>query len=346
MKFAASVFFAIAIWISPGLLSACSCVPLSSTCKFNTGSEAVFVGTVMSKESPGPRLRDGKLSFSSSVSVRFSVAESFRGVEGDEIEVSTAQYGPMCGYPFEIGQSYLVFAVQGQDGSLSTGRCSGTRPAIGAAALIEQLKAIKSGRSPANVFGLISRSSRDNSIPAPQNENVVAGATIKVSGKSGVVFSTQSRANGTYEFRDLPADEYQIQTALPHGLKIRDPLLPAKLLELTSSCERNILAVPEGAISGRVQTADGQPLQAFVMAAPSDPEERRNAFQKGGLVGFETGPDGVFSLSPIWPGRYRLRMSPKVDGRNWCYHPNLIDVAEAQHIEGLILTLCSTAKSK
>jgi hypothetical protein len=52
--------------------------------------------------------------------------------------------GEACGYPFQMGGAYLVYAAPGPAEDLQTGMCSGTRDLAGANAdvlLLDQLAA-------------------------------------------------------------------------------------------------------------------------------------------------------------------------------------------------------------
>lgn len=58
--------------------------------------------------------------------VTFAVARSYKGVQTKEVLVTTGISGGDCGFDFEIGKRYLVFASANPSGQLSTDICSGT----------------------------------------------------------------------------------------------------------------------------------------------------------------------------------------------------------------------------
>lgn len=62
------------------------------------------------------------------VLVTFRVSRVFKGELGEEVTVKTAGNSAACGYGFEEGASYVVYA-RAQDEGLSTGLCSGTKRA-------------------------------------------------------------------------------------------------------------------------------------------------------------------------------------------------------------------------
>lgn len=58
--------------------------------------------------------------------VSFDVSRSYRGAQRKDIQVRTGVGGGDCGFPFEVGEQYLVYAFADESGQLSTGICSGT----------------------------------------------------------------------------------------------------------------------------------------------------------------------------------------------------------------------------
>lgn len=58
--------------------------------------------------------------------VTFDVSRPYKGVERKDLVLTTGIGGGDCGYDFEIGVQYLVFAYRDDSGHLSTGICSGT----------------------------------------------------------------------------------------------------------------------------------------------------------------------------------------------------------------------------
>ncbi len=101
---------------------ACSCMvtpePLKKQIqKAFTGADAIFSGEVIEiKKSSADEYN---------VLVNFKVAKSWKGNVGKEVTINTAGDSAMCGYGFEVGEKYLVYA-NGLKDSLSTNICSRT----------------------------------------------------------------------------------------------------------------------------------------------------------------------------------------------------------------------------
>lgn len=98
-------------------------------------SKAVFSGTVVAiDKKPGDLY----------VAVRFKIEESWKGAPSKEATVFTGQGGGDCGYKFEVGQQYLVYAYRYNETDLGTNICQRTASLIQAA---EDLKVLGRGKS-------------------------------------------------------------------------------------------------------------------------------------------------------------------------------------------------------
>jgi hypothetical protein len=124
--------------LSPRAADACSCLNSGMACTAAWRADAVFVGHVVSIESSSP---GGRI-------VGLAVVEAFRGFQLSQVTLVTGYSGADCGYPFQMGESYLVYAHRSPTGELSTSICSRTRPAANASddlAYLRSLAAIKPG---------------------------------------------------------------------------------------------------------------------------------------------------------------------------------------------------------
>lgn len=84
--------------------------------KAYTGSVAVFSGKVVEIKPAGNEYE---------VVVKFAVIRRWKGKAAAEIIVRTAKDSAMCGYDFEVGREYLVYA-SGSRTDLSVSNCSRT----------------------------------------------------------------------------------------------------------------------------------------------------------------------------------------------------------------------------
>lgn len=126
--------------VRPGVTYACSCVVPDGPQALLERSAAVFSGEVVSiKEKQGVVTSTGD-----PVQVTFKVANRWKGVEGDEVTVTTAMSSASCGFEFTEGSSYLVYAG-GAEGKLQVSLCSRT---VKLASAGEDLEALGPGTSP------------------------------------------------------------------------------------------------------------------------------------------------------------------------------------------------------
>lgn len=141
----------------PDCASACSCAALPGTPqeragKALSGSTAVFSGEVVELEKPPPDTEMVEGTWltvmvmgggGEEATVTLRVSEVWKGPRRQTVTVSTeADSGMGCGYPFEKGREYLVYAT-GDDPSVNL--CSETKPLSEARA---DLEALGNGASP------------------------------------------------------------------------------------------------------------------------------------------------------------------------------------------------------
>lgn len=116
---------------------ACSCASAPVEKEFSW-SEAVFAGEAVSVEGEGVEDRE----------VTFRVAKVWKGPDRGTLEVRTAASEASCGYGFEEGEGYLVYAGDGLDVNL----CGATREAYSLAEA--DLRTLDVGQGPNAAEGL------------------------------------------------------------------------------------------------------------------------------------------------------------------------------------------------
>src|SRR5215216_1147937 len=186
------------VFCTPSLVSACSCSVGGGKCdrSWNYG-KVIFTGTVTRQLLP--------MDVFSRRVFQLSVSESFRGpaIVSQNITVYTGAGGGDCGYRFEIGASYLVYANLVGD-RLVTSICSHTNPAAQMAHVIRQLRASQKGVRVANLFGMVRR------LPGRYAERVeitpLEGKRVRVIGSNNFELSTMTDQQGVFSFQTLPVD--------------------------------------------------------------------------------------------------------------------------------------------
>lgn len=124
--------------------NACSCAAAPPPRQALREAKAVFIGEVISTE-----VFDVKNGFGTQqvIQIRFAVNRFWKGIEGSEAIVYTSGHEMSCGFHFERGKKYLVYAYpdRWELGALETGICNRTTEIANAA---RDLRAIGKGSKP------------------------------------------------------------------------------------------------------------------------------------------------------------------------------------------------------
>lgn len=97
---------------------ACSCEwPPGTPAKELASHDAVLAGRVVDIVEPAD------YTLSDYLQITFAVSSVYKGQAQQMVAISTAADGAQCGYPFELGEQYLVYGCSSEDG-LHAGLCS------------------------------------------------------------------------------------------------------------------------------------------------------------------------------------------------------------------------------
>jgi hypothetical protein len=250
----------------------CSCLPPAS-CRSLWEAAVVFTGKAVRTGPEG----------GATVAVAFEMSEALRGALTARVEVRTAAADAMCGYPFQMGREYLVYAQQ-EDGRLVTGLCSGTKPLADAAGDLRYLR--RAGRLPSNlsprpsyVFGRVSR----------QGRWPIRGAVVVAHRENGVEDRTVTGDDGQFDFYDLPSGHYEISGVGTERKRVQ--------LQAGACAEVLLVNTAVAELRGRLFEADGeQAATGELRLTQCDGTEELTT---------ETARDGTFQFQAP-PGRYFL----------------------------------------
>ena len=129
--------------LSTNAASACSCLPTTPQQSLKN-SGTVFAGRVIDVVDEGemrPEVSRPLLGYK----VTFEVSNVWKGQPNRQFVVRTSGSSASCGYSFEKGKEYLVYASN-QGSELETGLCSGTKPLANAR---PDLAVLGRGKTPA-----------------------------------------------------------------------------------------------------------------------------------------------------------------------------------------------------
>jgi len=111
---------ALFVVLSLAYASACSCTYPLPPWEALGQAGSVFIGRVTGIAGGGMGAQD--------VRVTFDVSQVFKGIKPTTITVSTEGNSATCGYGFEVGGEYIVYASDyNSDGVLSTSICTRTK---------------------------------------------------------------------------------------------------------------------------------------------------------------------------------------------------------------------------
>lgn len=114
---------------------ACSCAPPDSVSDEYREANVVYVARVLET------IEDQDYH----VSVRTSVVENFKGLSWQpELTIRTAADSAMCGFKFDVDETYLVYGYITTDGVIQTNICMRTKAASDAEDEIAELRELAS----------------------------------------------------------------------------------------------------------------------------------------------------------------------------------------------------------
>jgi len=321
-------FLSLVLWISAGQAVACTCVGFGPACSeaVSPNVAAVFLGTVKSIERTAGSFVDKRtmsMTGGGLVAVKFDVQEAYKGVTLGSATILTAASEAACGFPFEVAQQYVVYAVE-YNGALYTSICQRTLPLRVVAGDLVYVRSLKALPGTSQVFGTYKKYTYDPSfvpkhMPSimdhylPPEEDYVAlaplaGETVTLTPESGPQLKATVGENGKFVFDGVQPGKYKIDVTVPSklapprgyasGLGFRLDalqLVPGGCVEVTFRTE------PDGHIAGRILNADDTPLPNVEVVAWKSGEEF-NLYR--GVARVNNSDDGTFDLGPLPPGKY------------------------------------------
>jgi hypothetical protein len=341
-----SLFILLVIWCAfERNAYACTCMR-SSPCQALGQASAVFVGSVLSVSSLKAENRLAQSSFGR-VLIRLSIHQAFFGVKGQEVEVATGMGGGDCGYVFERGASYLVYAHrESEKGKLSTSICTRTRPLGDAGEDLAYLREAIKDKPGVMIYGEVRRYHPKGGEPSSLP---LANLTVTIKGKNGERRVTTGE-DGKYQVSDLQAGKYEVMIDLADGLWTRTP--QQELVVGERGCAKiDYLVETDGRIVGKVVDEHGQGLSKVHLVAlkvdPADPQKAVNQeyamTEEGGQFLFRGLSAGRY-LFKITHARSQLYPASYYPGVQTTADAYAVNVGEGQKVEGIELRLRPAAR--
>lgn len=173
--------------------------------------------------------------------IAFEVSETFRGKPASVREIRTGYGWGDCGYPFELGRTYIVFASENdKNGEFVTGICAGTQELTENSGVAAYLRSVKMGRADTSVFGSVILHEVSGGVRA---EPGTLPAVVKL--QSGTMtWEAPLNADRSFSFTALSAGRYRLSVEAP-GMRIR--VVPAEFDLRPFACVRPQIIVMDPA---------------------------------------------------------------------------------------------------
>lgn len=321
------VVIAVVGWltVTSSVVQACSCMSPGTPCESYGTANAVFVGTAVSvRELERPKPGETETWYYERA-FKFTVEQSYLGIDGTEVEILTGSGGGDCGFQFQIGGRYLVYAHSYQN-RLSTSICTRTKSFASANEDLAFLGNLSSAAPGASIYGDVVY--QKGATPLPSD------VLVKIEGAK-VSREIRPDAQGQYRFSGLPPGKYKITLQLPETLSTHRP--ERELSVVDRGCAAATYYVSDnGRLSGRVLDAAGQPAPRILISLihpASDPN-------KDAVTAARTDAEGRFSISSVAAGRYLISVNhqrfpdPKDPALAYppVFYPGVADQANAEVI--------------
>ena len=233
--------------------------------------------------------------------MHFSVTEVFASPTPNikEIDVLTPSGGPACGFDFDLGHSYLVYAERTPSGELRTNHCMRTAPMEDASGDLAYLRSLPTLRP----VGQISGFAFDSQIPMPAGGASWPWGTlpdVQVTIHSDQVRNAAATdANGRFVFSDLPAGSCTV-TAAKAGYWAGAPVTAVVPAKGYADVSFNLNV--DRAIAGRL-------LDQFGQAVPDVTVELIRGPDQLGYRQTISDARGHYQFRGLQPGEYYLGVS-------------------------------------
>jgi hypothetical protein len=243
--------------------------------------------------------------------VSLGVSRSYRGVQDKNIQVRTGLGGGDCGFDFEVGKQYLVYASADESGHLSTGICDGTALLEESHASLSYLRGepVTSGNTAVPTGKLCGRVVR-----AGLNFADSQVLLLRVGSKSPIPYDeAELGRDGSFCAADvIPGKYYLVFMNRAQDSPTSFVFFPgvAKSADSTAIEVKSGLANPEivfsvppqqgFSVSGSVHTSSksGLPAECKVALLSADPLSSLLAYSEN------IASNGPFDFSQVLPGRY------------------------------------------
>jgi hypothetical protein len=285
--------------LPPATAHACSCLGPIVTCNHFWKVEYVFEGTVRAIDRVASRWIG-----SEEYLVSLDVHRTWKGVDGAQVEVLTDTQETACGFNFQQGGRYLVFASRRPtDGKIGVSSCGPTKEIGKAAADVVWLESLSQPATGGRVYGEVVINEQNLSGNGDSQQRPLEGIRITLDGTDRRR-ETRTGVDGQYELLGVPAGKYQIAAHLDADLMQSFTIRQVEIPDARACAQEDFWTSINGSIEGRVLQEDGSPapyVPVQVTGAGTDLDARW--FPN---VMASTDSDGFYRFEGLSPGRYLI----------------------------------------
>jgi hypothetical protein len=339
------VVCAVLYLMQSSMARACSCTGMEPRliADYNA-TPTVFVGTVTSLQttvvSGGPR------DSSEILVAHLNVDETFKGTDAKDIAVMTdANHSGGCGFGFEVGKQYLVFAGPPWGGAeldlgirpvrgvsipipmraptLETSTCSRSALLSYQRGSVTMLRKYLHGMPQPQIEGFVGVHGHQLGFRGLRDITVIARA-------NGRSFETRTDDIGSFLFENLPLGKYLVTARLPAPYP--PAVQEAEIQSNEESTSVRLYAKPTAQLRGRLLDFAGRPLATSVAVSLVPLAAASTAQSSDSFTRIFQG--GRFDFGEVPPGKYALAVSPFIPTPNAPYprtfypHGDSADAAE------------------
>lgn len=294
---------------SPRVAKTCTAIcPPGPPCEEFWKTPVIFAGrvTALLVERGGQPPPDGLEEFR--IRAKFAVTENFRGSDATEAELILT--GSTCEPNFQVGQSWLVYAVnRGGRPGWTVAECTRTRLVSQAAEDLAYLRLPESEKGTSRVIGRVQRLVVDPASPVyPTPSHPLKG--IRVRATDGTTASeTVTQDDGTYSIQ-VPSDRYiDVSFGAVPGLRIYGDT-QVHIPHWRACAVVNGYARYDSRLAGVVVDTGGRPLPFFPVSLLVSPHFERSAMtDAAGRFEFAGVDPAAYHVAPnrrLWSGEHAL----------------------------------------
>jgi hypothetical protein len=251
----------------------------------------------------------------SMVLATLDVERTFIGTARGRVQIVTGSGGGDCGYHFDRGRKYLVYAWKAPSGRYATSICSRTRPVEDADEDLRYLTTIADSPG-ARVYGRVTHVQRDPFEADAVDRGPLPGVMVRLR-TTRFARDVVTDASGHYEFTGVDRGAMTITVMTPPGFDPGGNDRQVKITDRRACSEQDFPLTQVAEASGTIVDASGRPMAGVRVDAVAEElaAHRPSPYQRP----VETDAQGAFRFEDLPPGRYVFGVNLT---RRWTNEPD------------------------